>query len=188
MDHKIIVGIFSVLATIIGIIIGAISTQVAVQRRIQMENVTQERAKWREKIRCLASEVHQVIMTEGEDNCKKQKLLRLKNMFHIRLNPYDCHDNEILEIIDPKCEQEREERAKRFGELVSSLLKHDWDRAKEEVKHPLFQWRKPMRNKGQCKSFLWCKFFWCAVWSAVILFLLPWYIIYVSWCMNSAFG
>ena len=152
MEDKVIVGILSFLAAIIGVIIGALSTQAATQRRIQMENVVQERAKWRSRVRCLASEVHKAMMI-AHFNTRRKKLHELQNRFRAVLNPNDCKDNNIIEAIDSackckcenrcNCENEREKKADKFGELISLLLKHDWERAKEEVKHPLLQWWKP---------------------------------------------
>ena len=144
MDNGAIVTvIFSLVAAIVGGIIGAISAQAVTQRRIQMTNVTQERAKWRDKIRCLVPKVHEVIMMADDPNRRKQ-LQKYKNIFRTLLNPIDPEDKKIIEIIDPAYRPE--EQAKEFGERISFLLKHDWERAKEEVKHPLFQWRKPQRQ------------------------------------------
>ena len=158
MEVNLIVGF---LGAIIGAVIVAISTQAVTQRRIQMENVTKERAKWRDRIRRHTSEVHKVLMMSGDSHFKRQKLYRLKNIFRVLLNPGDCEDRKILKLIDPDCECDPEfaelrnlacgrsckERAEQFGELISYLLKHDWERAKEEIKHPLFQWREPKRQK-----------------------------------------
>ena len=150
MDNGAIVTvIFSFLAAIVGGIIGAISAQAVTQRRIQMKNVTQERAKWRDKIRCLVPKVHEVIMMADNSGRKKQ-LQRYQNIFRTLLNPTDPEDKKIIEIIDPA--YRTEEQAKKFGELISFLLKHDWERAKEEVKHPLFQWRKPQRQEFQWRK------------------------------------
>lgn len=197
MDEKIIAGIISLLAAIIGGVIGAISIQAVTQRRIQMENVTQERAKWRGRIRCLASEVHNVLTMSGNPEFRKTELRRLYNIFSALLNPDDCYDKKIMECIDPDsdCPNSdcKQKRAKYFGKLISYLLKHDWERAKEEVKHPLLQWWKleplhrwnleslqclePERQR-QCTTserslrkffsrenfrFRWCKLFWTLI-------------------------
>ena len=197
MDEKIIAGIISLLAAIIGGVIGVISTQAVTQRRIQMENVTQERAKWRERIRCLAPEVHNVLTMNGNPEFRKAELRRLYNIFSSLLNPDDCYDKKIMKCIDPDfdCPNSdcKQKRAECFGKLISYLLKHDWERAKEEIKHPLFQWRKleplyrwelespqclePERQK-QCITskcslrkrfsrkifrFRWCKLFWTLI-------------------------
>lgn len=58
MDNGIIAAVIGLLSAIIGGIIVAISAQSIVQRRIQMENVTQQRAKWRKEIRKLVPKVH----------------------------------------------------------------------------------------------------------------------------------
>ena len=160
MDNGAIVTvIFSLVAAIVGGIIGAISAQAVTQRRIQMTNVTQERAKWRDKIRCLVPEVHEVIMMADDPNRRKQ-LQKYKNIFRTLLNPIDPEDKKIIKIIDPDDPDYRsQQQAKEFGERISLLLKHDWERAKEEVKHPLFQWRKPQRQDMElprrCRLAIW---------------------------------
>ena len=160
VENGMITAAIGLLAAIIGGIVGAISAQSIVQRRIQMENVTQERAKWRSKIRCLASKVHETIMMKGDPDFRKEELDRLQNQFRALLNPDDSEDQKIIGKIDciigeacckPEstdcCRAKAADHAKDFGELISYLLKHDWERAKEEVKHPLFQWRRPIRRK-----------------------------------------
>ena len=166
VENGMIKAVIGLLAAIIGGIIGAISAQSIVQRRIQMENVTQERAKWRDRIRCLASEVHETIMMKDDLDLRKEKLYRLQNQFRALLNPSDHKDKKIIGIIDcvigeACCKPESkdccksklpEAQAKDFGKHISYLLKHDWERAKEEVKHPLFQWRKPRRHEPDSTS------------------------------------
>ena len=147
MDNGMILAGIGLLSAIIGAIIGAISAQSIVQRRIQMENVTQQRAKWRKRIRTLALEVHDVIMENENSERRTQKLTKYQNIFRTLLNPNDPKDNKIIEVIDRayKSKEDAKELAEEFGKRVSLLLKHDWDRAKEEVKHPLLQCCEPKR-------------------------------------------
>lgn len=147
MENGMIAAIIGLLAAIIGGIIGAISAQSIVQRRIQIENVTQERAKWRDKIRSLTPEVHNAIMMRN-GTLRAQKLERYQNIFRTLLNPSDREDKEIISVIGlaPGHQNGQDEQAKEFGKRVSLLLKHDWERAKEEVKHPLFQCCEPKRE------------------------------------------
>lgn len=159
MDNGIITAGISLLSVIIGGFIVAISAQSIAQRRIQMDNVTQERAKWRNKIRSLVPKVHKAIMMEDID-CRKRELQRYQNIFRTLLNPYDCADNKIIKAIGCTyiSQTDSEIQAKKFGKRVSRLLKHDWERAKEEVKHPIFQWWKPKRQgKKHKRSILVCQ-------------------------------
>lgn len=159
-EAKIVVGILSFLGGIIAASVGAIGIQAATQRRIQMDNVVQERAKWRDQIRCLASDVHEAIM-EPDPSKRKADLIKLKVKFRTVLNPFDPEDKKIVHSIDNAykcgcghrcgCGTTPEERSDEFSKIVSRLLKHDWERAKEEVKHPLWQWRKAERGKRRRK-------------------------------------
>ena len=160
-NEKLVLVILSFLGGAFVATIGAIITLAATQRRIQMNNVVAERAKWRDKIRCLTSEVHEAIM-EGEPAKRRSNLLKLKVKFRVVLNPHDCEDEKILKVIADaykcKCRDECECTIARgvksdiFSMLVSYLLKHDWERAKEEVKNPIFQWWTPRRgeHKSEC--------------------------------------
>lgn len=149
------VGILTFFAGAIAATIGTIGIQLVTQRHIQMQNVVQERAKWREDIRRLASDVHTAIMMDCP-HARRTALLELRFKFRTVLNPYDREDRKILRAIDEtrkcqcdsecKCSEIQKMRSDYFGELVSLLLKHDWERAKEEVKHPLFQWWTPERQ------------------------------------------
>ena len=149
MDNGIIAAVIGLLSAIIGGIIVAISAQSIVQRRIQMENVTQQRAKWRKEIRKLAPKVHDLIMKEDYSvlGNRTLELQKYQIIFRTLLNPTDPEDSEIIKVVSRACiaEEDAKELAKEFGERVSLLLKHDWDRAKEEVKHPLLQCCEPKR-------------------------------------------
>lgn len=147
MDNGMILAGTGLLFAIIGAIIGAISAQSIVQRRIQMENVTQHRKKWRKEIRDLVLKVHDVIMENEQSERRTQELQKYQNIFRTQLNPYDPEDNEIIEVIGRACNhtENAKELAKEFGKRVSILLKHDWDRSKEEVKHPLLRCCEPKR-------------------------------------------
>lgn len=113
------------LSFIVGIIVAYISFFNA-ERKISIENITKERAKWREKIRQLAGEVH-VAITEKDE----PKLEQLKCQFRLHLNPSDRNDTDILDLI---ClgEDKGANQTERFSICVSHLLKHDWERAKLE--------------------------------------------------------
>ena len=113
------------------------------QRRIEVENITQERAKWRKKIRARASNVDEAIL-----NGNKANLRCLKIEFWTFLNPFDSDDRAILDcMIAAGSRRKRKARADQFAERVSLLLKHDWERAKLEA--GLFPWRWFLEAKRQ---------------------------------------
>ena len=122
--------------TLMGVAITAFVTWLIAQRQISAKHVTAERAKWRDKIRTQALEAHDAIL--GGDAAK---VGRLQSEFRALLNPFDCHDQAILDCmtVDKSC-QEREKRADEFARRISLLLKHDWERAKLEAGFFLCRW------------------------------------------------
>lgn len=197
MDDKLVVGILSFLGGVIGVTIGVIGSQAATQRRIQMDNIVKERAKWRTGIRRLASEVHKAAIVENP-HIRRDRLFELKGNFRAMLNPFDGKDDSILKSIDDvyKCEcwcrcNTREREVCNFGKLISFLLKHDWERAKEEVKHPLWQWHIPERGSpvDQCSSkkyrFRYMKLTWMLLCTLGLLFAVPFVVLcysrYFAW-------
>ena len=112
------------------------------ERKIQIENVTQERAKWREKIRCKSVEVHK---TAVADNSARLAELHLE--FSLNLNPFHQEDNGILAVIDTLNNRDTlDVKLSEFANRVALLLKHDWERAKHEAKPLFFRWCPPKRT------------------------------------------
>lgn len=112
------------------------------ERKIQIENVTQERAKWREKIRVKSVEVHQAAI---ENDLAKINEVHLE--FSLNLNPFDQEDKGILAVIAAlKNRDTLEEKMAEFSDRVALLLKHDWERAKHEARPWFFRWCPPKRT------------------------------------------
>ena len=115
-----------------GIIAAIVAAAVAVwttQKRISIENITQDRRAWREKIRKQALAVHDALIARDE-----QALNRLRSEFRALLNPDgDPDDDEIISCIKLPNEGNELEEADEFAERVSLLLKHDWERVKLEA-------------------------------------------------------
>ncbi|WP_404361603.1 hypothetical protein [Methylotuvimicrobium sp. KM1] len=112
------------------------------ERKILIENVTKERAKWREKIRIKSNEVYKA--AEADESAK---LLELRLEFSLNLNPFDNEDNAILgAIVNLKVSENREIKLAEFSERVALLLKHDWERAKFEAKPWFFRCYPPKRT------------------------------------------
>jgi len=129
-------------AVVSALVSGFVSLR-ASERKIQIENITQERAKWREKIRLNAQKVHQsasVTAVEGG----KTPLSELRMVFELLLNPNDPEDVAILRCIErlSGC-AEPEKRLPEFSKRVAYLLKHDWERAKQEAKP---WWWRPLKH------------------------------------------
>ena len=201
MDNGMIVAGFGLLSAIIGGIIGAISAQSIVQRRIWIENITQERAKWRARIGELVPEVHDWIMKEDEPSTKGRtlELQKYQNIFRTLLNPYDPEDIKIIKVIDCACKhpENAKELAEKFGKRVSLLLKHDRERSKEEVKHPLLRGCEPKRltlEQSENPTLLepWWRRYHCRIlpYSKILFVVIPVIIVYVrfiAWFVEVLF-
>ena len=123
-------GLLGSLLLLIGSVIGYAFNWSISSRRIHIENVTKERAKWRKKIRDRALKVHDAIMSKNE-----RAIFKLKCEFKTLLNPGDPEDEKIIKCFDIEESMSNEqlrERAQDFANLVAALLKHDWERAKAE--------------------------------------------------------
>jgi hypothetical protein len=124
-----------------GLVAGFITLRTS-ERKIQIENVTQERAKWREKIRSKSIEVHQAAIARDST-----KIDELHLQFSLNLNPFDQEDQGILAVIDTlKNRDTLDIKLLQFSDRVALLLKHDWERAKHEAKPLLLRWRSPKRT------------------------------------------
>ena len=120
-------------AVVSALVSGFVSLR-ASERKIQIENITQERAKWREKIRFNAQKVHQSASITAVDG-GKTPLTELRLVFELLLNPTDPEDVAILRCIEGLSDcTEPAKRLPEFSKRVAYLLKHDWERAKKEAK------------------------------------------------------
>lgn len=128
-------------AVVAALISGLVSLQSA-ERKIQIENITQERAKWREKIRSNALLVHQAVCA-GENT----RLAELILAFRLLLNPFDEEDVAIIEAIEAfTSTQNGTKGLPEFAGRVAYLLKHDWERAKHEAKPWPLRFCAPVRR------------------------------------------
>lgn len=118
--------------TFVGALVAAYVIFWNAERKIAIDNITKERAKWRDKVRALSLEINKSIIESD-----KLKLSELKNQFRLYLNPIDKEDINILNLMSAD-EEDKEQQAEQFTTCVSYLLKHDWERAKLESK-PLFK-------------------------------------------------
>ena len=130
------------LISLLAVALTAFVTWLIAQRQILAQHVTAERAKWRENVRAQALEVYDAMLCGDAD-----KVGRLQSKFRALLNPFDRHDQTVLDCmaVDESL-QERKKLADVFARRVSLLLKHDWERAKLEA--GFFLWRlvlKPRR-------------------------------------------
>ncbi|VVO41855.1 hypothetical protein [Pseudomonas fluorescens] len=120
-------------SAVVSALVGGFVSLRTSERKIQIENITQERAKWREQIRVNALKVHKAVSKKDTD--VKTPLAELTLVFELLLNPLDPEDIAILKCIEGLSEcKEPEKRLPEFSKRVAYLLKHDWERAKREAK------------------------------------------------------
>jgi hypothetical protein len=98
-------------------------------RNIKIENITKERAKWRDDVRQKSLDVHKAAVS-----LNGVWLDELHLQFSLILNPEDANDREILASVRGLKTSQDEGVLTEFADRVSLLLKHDWERAKWEAK------------------------------------------------------
>jgi hypothetical protein len=113
-------------------IVTAVTTLQVAGRNIQIENITKERAKWREQVRALVDEISQAV---GKGDIRGIGYAR--HRLQLRLNPGDEQDQQILLALTKLVTCPSSGRILVLEEVVARtalLLKHDWERAKYEAK------------------------------------------------------
>ena len=118
-------------SAVVAAIVAGLFAERSSKRGIQIENITKERAKWRDKVRELAVAVHQAAAEK-----KPTKLKELQLGLSLNLNPIDPEDVSIIEAVGKLSRSELldESTLQEFSDRVALLLKHDWERAKVEAK------------------------------------------------------
>lgn len=116
--------------------VGGLFTWFAAERKLQLQYVTNERAKWRKSIRRKSLEIYDALIHRDKD-----KLNRLKFELTLLLNPTDRHDvciikklKDSINAIDKLEGSTLDEIIDDFVKSIALLLKHDWERAKKEAK------------------------------------------------------
>lgn len=115
-------------STVIAAIVAGLVAAWTAQRKIGIENITQDRRSWREKVRGKSLAVHDAIMSRD-----KKLLDKLRVEFRGILNPEDEDDVAIISCISLPEEGKELERAEECAERIALLLKHDWERVKLEA-------------------------------------------------------
>jgi hypothetical protein len=108
-------------SALLAAIVTAYATRAHTERTIYADNITKERAKWRERIRKIIS--HYPDASENERSTMRRELVT-------RLNPFHAEDLKLIEALKNANSSNDTEISIR----ASLLLKHDWERAKEEAK------------------------------------------------------
>ncbi len=117
-------------STVVAAIVAAAVAVWTTQRRISVENITQDRRDWREKVREKSLFVHDALISRDSD-----LLNRLRAEFRAILNPCQDEDEDkaIVSCISLPEEGTELDRAEEFAQRIALLLKHDWERVKLEA-------------------------------------------------------
>jgi len=112
-----------------GLVAGLVTLRTS-ERKIAIENITQQRQQWREKIRDVAQRIK-----SSYKNDEKEELQSQYVEMQLLLNPEDVDDRSILDTIWSMTEESSPGALHiELAEKLSLLLKHDWERAKREAK------------------------------------------------------
>jgi hypothetical protein len=104
------------------------------ERKIVIENITQERTKWRDKIREKNLQAQEAFQSK-----EYRKIKTIGSELRLLLNPVDPLDQDILREINLLCsEGAKDADIERFSIKLCLLLKHDWERAKQEANASVF--------------------------------------------------
>lgn len=123
-----------------GLVAGLVTLRTT-ERKIAIENITQQRKLWRDKVREKSLEA-----AKGYKNNDASKLKELYGEFQLILNPEDDNDKSILDTLwQMQNEHKEKDLIIEFTEKLALLLKHDWERAKLEAKSVWHFWGKPKR-------------------------------------------
>ncbi|WP_345984488.1 hypothetical protein WCX49_07560 [Sulfurimonas sp. HSL-1656] len=144
---------FSILlsSSVLAALIAAIVSLRTNERNIQIKNVTQERAKWRNDMRNLADSL---IKATRAGNF--QDVGFHCSQLALNVNPFDPEDIAIIQVVELLATAEdKDMQVKEFTERMALLLKHDWERAKREARPWFFRGSEPRRIpyaefKGEC--------------------------------------
>lgn len=112
------------LLTFLGVIVTALATLRVAHISFRSKNVNEQRILWREHVRELTS----IITSSSKCDIKKEAIAKLTT----RLNPVDKCDKKIIEIGYTLISNKNQKDSDKFVELVSLMLKYDWERCKLE--------------------------------------------------------
>ena len=118
-------------STVIAALISALVSKLNHDKANKLKYITEERQRWRKELREAAVELRRIGKNDNWNGFKT--VAEAKTFFQARLNP---DDNEDIKLISLFKEQDGEIPAENLNELseaISSLLKHDWERVKQET-------------------------------------------------------
>lgn len=127
-----------------GVIAGLVAGLVTIsttERKIAIENITQQRQLWRHNVREKCIET-----VKAFKNSDSLRIAELYIEFQLILNPLDVNDKSILDTLwDMQSKYDDSKLVVELAEKLSLLLKHDWERAKLEARPIWFRRSEPER-------------------------------------------
>ncbi|MFQ6333689.1 hypothetical protein [Methylophilus sp. 3sh_L] len=171
-------------STVVAALVAALVSLRTNERKILIENVTQERAKWRNAMRDLSDSLIKATRTKDFQSaglCCAQLALNV--------SPFDAEDRALIQAAELLATvEDKDAQVKEFTERMALLLKHDWERAKREARPWFFRGEEPRRapysefkcvdasslsaSKPQTRSLALCWYFVALSFSAGIIFFL----------------
>lgn len=128
-------------SSVVSALVAALVALRSNERKIHVENVTQERAKWRKAMRELADAIVKAARTENS-----QQLELHCAQLALNLNPFDSEDQALVQAAKSLTAIEnRDVQVQQFTDRMALLLKHDWERAKREAQPWFFRKKEPRR-------------------------------------------
>ena len=121
-----------------------VGTILSTRWRIAEENVTKERAKWRNSVRDL--------IETAESTNNDAELRRLWVALALRMNPVEDDQRDDRELVaqvkrlPELATEKRTEAVDRIVALAAHILKHDWERAKWEADHWFWRREEPKQT------------------------------------------
>lgn len=108
-------------------LITAIFTKAQSDKGAIIDNIIKEREKWRNRLRYLVSDVESCFRNKDSNG-----IASIKAELMVLLNPHDEEDKGIIKALTKIQDKWERKDLQEFIERVAYLLKHDWERVKQE--------------------------------------------------------
>ena len=126
VSNEILAAVFS--SAVIASVVTSLFAKAKSDKDAKIDNIIKERKAWRDKLRELVAEV---------ETCAQRRdskgIAFAEARLVVLLNPVDEHDLAIIKVLNRIPEAWSKECLQEFMDRVSYLLKHDWERAKQET-------------------------------------------------------
>lgn len=108
-------------------LITALFTKAQSDKSAIIDNIIKERKKWRNRLRHMVSDVESCFRNKDSNG-----IAAIEAKLVVLLNPYDEEDKSIIKALTKISEKWEKENLEEFMDRVAYLLKHDWERVKQE--------------------------------------------------------